>query len=274
MKAEEKVLLFYWGDSVNYKIIDYNFKEVYDSVFSNFKNGGYISETSTYDRVELSKKGVKLFENVKLSMNEVNELGCIILNNLSYQTEECVCDIYKKLKNEVNLYGEDEVCYEIYWLRCCGYVSFIEERNDYYRTLFLYITNEGRKALRNQKCLDNIKYQNALTCSTLFTANNGITKSRDMWLLLVAAKARKKQFDDLPDFIDWAFDTFEVPFDKKDCTQKIQEKLKSKAWSIITDQISMQNFIKGMRKQTGVREYDLMRGNLIFVAIKEKFVAE
>lgn len=113
-----------------------------------------------------------------------------------------------------------------------------------------------------------------LSCSNLFTDKDGIKDAGDMWLLLVAAEARKKQFDNLPKFVDWAFDNFNVPFDKEECKTKIHDKMKSQPWSTVSDQSSMKKFIEKFRAQPNKRKSDMKRANAIFVAIKEKTIGE
>lgn len=270
MNAEEKVLILYWGNPAKYSVIEYNFKEVFTDVLKKYQRDGFIMEETTEDKVELTENGLKLFEEVKSSMNELTELDCIILDYLSLKTEdEPVHDIFHELIDKLRFYGKDEVFYEINWLKFCGYVDFFDEFNDYFKTTWLVITDEGRKALRQE-----YSHEVSLNCNTLFTNENGIKESRDMWLLLVAAEARKKHFDNLPDFVEWAFSNFEVHFDKEECTRKLQENLKKQPWSAISDQISMQKFINDFRSQTNVREKDLRRANAIFVAIKDKIFGE
>lgn len=270
MTPEEKVLILYWGNPAKYSVIEYNFKEVLTDVFKKYQRDGYILEESTEDKVELTEKGLKLFEEVKSSMSELTELDCIILDFLSLKTEdEPVHNIYDELIAKVRLYGKDEVFYVINWLKCCGYVDFFDEFNDYFKTTWLVITDEGRKALRCE-----YSQEFSLNCTNLFTCKNGIKDAGDMWLLLIAAKARKKQFDNLPKFVDWAFDNFDVPFDKEECTKKLQDKLKSQSWSTVCDQISMKKFVEEFRLQPNKKSYDMKRADAIFVAIKEKAIGE
>lgn len=95
-----------------------------------------------------------------------------------------------------------------------------------------------------------------------------------MYLLLIAAMARKMQFDNLPKFVDWAFDNFKVPFDIDVCKKTMQDQLKGKSWRMVSDQMSMIKFVNSFRSQPNVRTYDLKRANAIFVAIKEKVVGK
>lgn len=95
-----------------------------------------------------------------------------------------------------------------------------------------------------------------LSCSNLFTDKDGIKDTGDMWLLLIAAAARKKHFD------------------KEVCISKLQDKLKSQSWSTVRDQTSMKKFIEDFRAQPNKRNSDLKRANSIFVAIKEKTIGE
>lgn len=109
---------------------------------------------------------------------------------------------------------------------------------------------------------------NELTCEVIFTDPRGITEPGDMWLLMVAAEAWKVQFDNLPKFLDWAFEMFDVPFDKDECKAKLQTKMRNMCWSGINSQKSMLEFIKGFRSQENVRKSDSVKANAIYVAIK------
>lgn len=108
----------------------------------------------------------------------------------------------------------------------------------------------------------------ALDMSNIFNNPQGINDDGDMWLLLVAAKARRKSFKHLPDFVDWAFETFDVPFDKEDCKNKLQARMRNQGWDTIRNQETMISFIKDFRHRESERISDTHRANTLYVAIQ------
>lgn len=169
-----------------------------------------------------------------------------------------------------------------------GYIKAIETDEDFATALYslnynlrsIYVLYTRRikweHLMKMLQEYDEVKAEEScgLSCSNLFNNKDGIKDAGDMWLLLIAAAARKKHFDNLPKFVDWAFDNFDVPFDKEVCISKLQDKLKSQSWSTVRDQTSMKKFIEDFRAQPNKRNSDLKRANSIFVAIKEKTIGE
>lgn len=115
---------------------------------------------------------------------------------------------------------------------------------------------------------------NGLSELNLFRNKFAIKDDGYMWLLLVAAEAWKVTFDNLPKFIDWAFEKFNVPFEKETCKSKLQEKLKGWPWSDIQNQDEMNIFIANFRSQANKQKADIKRANAIYIAIREKCLGE
>lgn len=107
-----------------------------------------------------------------------------------------------------------------------------------------------------------------LTTTNLFTDPRGIGEPGDLWLLMVAAEARKVQFDNLPKFVEWAFEMFNVPFDKDECISKLQARMRNQPWSVIRNQQEMIGFIKQFRSYNNIREADTKKANAIYVALR------
>lgn len=108
-----------------------------------------------------------------------------------------------------------------------------------------------------------------LSPANLFTHQQGILEDGDMWILLVAAKARKKAFKHLPDFVDWAFDTFQVPYKKEICIKKLQAHMRNQGWDTVKNQETMFSFIKKFRQREAERKNDIHKANAIYVAIRD-----
>lgn len=85
-----------------------------------------------------------------------------------------------------------------------------------------------------------------------------------------AALARdfEKSFKHLPDFVDWAFEAFDVPFDKAVCKNKLQARMRNQGWDTIRNQETMINFIKFFRQRESERINDIHKANAVFVAMQ------
>lgn len=104
----------------------------------------------------------------------------------------------------------------------------------------------------------------------IFNAEQGgIGGRKDVWLLLLAAEARGKKFESLPAFVDWMFANHpNVSFARLDVYKSLVNKLKGKPWTIVTDQISMHDFINTIDKQAVRRTADIHIADRLFVALK------
>lgn len=96
----------------------------------------------------------------------------------------------------------------------------------------------------------------------------GIGEEKQFWILVVAAKARRIEVKNIPDFINAVFDKWSIPFDKTKCISSTQELLKGQEWQTISDQTGMLNFIKTLRKQPNQLAQDLQVANNVFIALK------
>lgn len=243
-----KDLKRYIGD-VKTEVYLSQYKRIHDSALEH-KNG----EPSQFDDYIYS---LKFINNGKLTLDiidaEITKLSHLLSKELTNKYQ-------KRVRDDVKF--ADNLFYNRYSLRSM-YVL-------YTRRIKLKYLQKLREEM-----IDEEEAKNQVPLSDLFDKETGIIKDvGDMWLLLIAAEARKKQFDNLPKFVDWAIGNFDVPFDKEECTKKLQDKLKSKSWSAVTDQMSMKEFIKDFRVQPNKRSYDMKRANAIFVAIKEKTIGE
>lgn len=104
----------------------------------------------------------------------------------------------------------------------------------------------------------------------IFNGNmGGINERSQFWLLLVAAMARGARFKNIPDFVEKAFEKFNINLDKEGCQRSTQEKLKSESYTAVKDQESMVKFISNICKQPNEKANNLRIANNLFVALKD-----
>lgn len=104
----------------------------------------------------------------------------------------------------------------------------------------------------------------------MFNGNmGGIGDRSQFWIFLVAACARGAQFDNIPKFVDKAFEKFNIGLDKEDCKKSTQDILKSQPWQAIKSNTDMIKFISELRCQPNKKAEDLSIANNIFIALKD-----
>lgn len=141
--------------------------------------------------------------------------------------------------------------------------------NNYYAPIINNGTINGDIYNPTYSCNGEVPEENFEVDDMFDCKMGGIGDRSQFWILLVAACARGAQFDNIPKFVDNAFEKFNIGLNMEECKASTQDILKGKPWQAIRSNTDMIKFISELRSQPNKKAEDLHVANNIFIALKD-----